>query len=472
MHYVFYDTETTGTSTQFDQILEFAAVLTDNSLRELDRFSIRCRLLPHIIPSPRALRVTGVRPSRLGDASLPSHYEMMSRINDKLRDWSPALFLGYNSIPFDEELLRQAFFQTLLPCYLTNTDGNTRADILQLAHAVTMYAPDVLRIPTGPTGRPVYKLAPLAAHNGYSDHAAHEALGDVLATLHLARLMRDQAPDIWDAMTQTSSRQLSTTYLDRHPMVSFSEAIYNKHSSWLVTRCGEHPTRRGQFAVFDLAFDPELYVTRSVDDLVRVLNSKKKETRAIRSLAANKQPILMPEDMAPPGTAALELDRAERQRRVEIIRAHPDFRTRVGQALAERFETEAPSAYVEQRIYDDFPNDRDTALLARFHQVPWTQRIAIATQFEDRRLTELARRLIYFEHPELLSTAAIDDLDNWLADRIHGEGDNHPWTTVPKAMQDTDALLQDADGDDAGLLTEVKQFLLDIADRITTAVDR
>ena len=39
-------------------------------------------------------------------------------------------------------------------------------------------------------------------------------------------------------------------------------------------------------------------------------------------------------------------------------------------------------------------------------------------------------------------------------------------------MQDTDALLQDADGDDAGLLTEVKQFLLDIADRITTAVDR
>lgn len=44
MPYVFYDTETTGTKTAFDQILQFAAIRTDDDLCELDRFNIRCRL--------------------------------------------------------------------------------------------------------------------------------------------------------------------------------------------------------------------------------------------------------------------------------------------------------------------------------------------------------------------------------------------------------------------------------------------
>ena len=62
--YVFYDTETTGTLTSFDQILQFGAIKTDDELNELDRFETRCRLLPHVVPSPGAMRVTGVTPSR------------------------------------------------------------------------------------------------------------------------------------------------------------------------------------------------------------------------------------------------------------------------------------------------------------------------------------------------------------------------------------------------------------------------
>jgi len=35
MGFVFYDTETTGTNTAFDQILQFAAVRTDDDLGEV-----------------------------------------------------------------------------------------------------------------------------------------------------------------------------------------------------------------------------------------------------------------------------------------------------------------------------------------------------------------------------------------------------------------------------------------------------
>jgi exodeoxyribonuclease-1 len=71
MNFVFYDTETTGTDTTFDQILQFAAILTDANLNELDRFETRCRLLPHVIPAPGALLATRVSPAMLTEPALP-----------------------------------------------------------------------------------------------------------------------------------------------------------------------------------------------------------------------------------------------------------------------------------------------------------------------------------------------------------------------------------------------------------------
>ena len=79
-NYVFYDLETSGLSKQFDQILQFGAILTDGELKEIDRLEVRCRLQTHIIPSPRALQVTRVSPSSLTDESLPTHYQAIRTI--------------------------------------------------------------------------------------------------------------------------------------------------------------------------------------------------------------------------------------------------------------------------------------------------------------------------------------------------------------------------------------------------------
>lgn len=67
MAFVFYHTETTGVVAAFDQILQFAAIKTDDNLNELDRLDIRCRMMPHIVPSLGALRVTGLTPAMLTD---------------------------------------------------------------------------------------------------------------------------------------------------------------------------------------------------------------------------------------------------------------------------------------------------------------------------------------------------------------------------------------------------------------------
>ncbi|MDU8914085.1 exonuclease domain-containing protein [Aestuariicoccus sp. MJ-SS9] len=75
MPYVFYDTETTGTDTTFDQILQFAAIRTDEDLNELDRFETRRRLLPHVVPAPGALLATRVTTMMLTGPSLPTQHD-------------------------------------------------------------------------------------------------------------------------------------------------------------------------------------------------------------------------------------------------------------------------------------------------------------------------------------------------------------------------------------------------------------
>ncbi len=103
MTFVFYDLETTGTSPAFDQPFQFAAIRTDDDFNEIKRVNLRCRLAPHILPSPHALIVTGVTPDQLTDPSLPDAFTFTQTIAELIHRWAPATWFGYNTIKFDEE---------------------------------------------------------------------------------------------------------------------------------------------------------------------------------------------------------------------------------------------------------------------------------------------------------------------------------------------------------------------------------
>ena len=177
MGYVFFDTETTGLDAAFDQIVHFAAVRTDHDLNELGRFELRSRLQPHVVPHPGALRANGLPIARLNDAGLPSHYAMVCEIRRRLIAWSPSIFVGFNSIGFDEYMLRQGLFQSLWPAYLTSQHQNGRADAYGLVQTACALSPGSLIVPTKPDGRPCFKLDQLAPANGVA-HAGAVQHGD------------------------------------------------------------------------------------------------------------------------------------------------------------------------------------------------------------------------------------------------------------------------------------------------------
>jgi exodeoxyribonuclease-1 len=155
--------------------------------------------MPHVVPSPKALHVNGITLDEANSTTRPSHYSMVCKIAETLASWCSAPFLGFNSIGFDEEFLRQAFYQCLHRVFLTNTNGNARADVLNLMRAATTLHPTAIHPGVEIDGRLSHRLGALAAANGIAQGKAHDAEADVDAMLGLCRLVRDGAPGLWSA---------------------------------------------------------------------------------------------------------------------------------------------------------------------------------------------------------------------------------------------------------------------------------
>ncbi|MBR0967005.1 exodeoxyribonuclease I [Bradyrhizobium diazoefficiens] len=456
MAFVFYDTETTGTDTAFDQILQFAAIRTDPELNEIDHFDIRCRLLPHIVPSPEAMSVTRIAASQLSDTSLCTHYDMACRIRDKLLAWSPALFIGYNSLAFDEHLLRQTFYKSLHPPYLTNTNGNSRSDALRMVRAAYLFAPGALKWPIDETGQPIFKLERMARLNGFTGGPAHEATNDVKAAIFLCRLLIARAPDLWSAFMQFSQKASVNDYALAEPIYCLSDFYAGASYSWIVTTLGPNPENNSELYVYDLSVEPESLIDLPEADLAQRLNLP---VIPVRRLRTNACPVIMPVEVAPAIATGIQLGTDELNRRAEFLSCRTDLRERLMKAFAAGREELPPSQHFERQIYDGFFPREDEELMERFHGLPWENRPGIIQTFADRRLRQIGRRLLYLERPDLLGHALRTEFDRAVALRIMANDTERPWLTLPKALATIDAMLPNAPADEAAFLSDHRDYL-------------
>lgn len=451
MAFVFYDIESTGADRSFDQILQFAAVLTDDDLNVVDAFEIRSRLLPHIVPSPGAMLVTGVRFEQLFDPTLPSHFEMCRRIHEVMSTWSPATVVGYNSISFDEEMLRRAFYASLLPIYLTNTGGNSRLDILPLMIATHAFSPDGLQWPVNEKGRVSFKLDRLAPANGFDHRDAHDALADVHATIHLARLVRRQAPVIWGSAMDYRTKALATEYVEDRSVFVATLLRFGQCVPSLVTTLGINPANSSELFTLDLRQDPALLAAMSIEELAAHIKTK---PRPVSSLKLNACPLFLPLEVAGPKAPGYEIGLDEIDRRAEQVRADEPLRTRLIDAMTSSRTPFPESPHLEEQIYGGFYSPADQYLVDEFHNAEWPQRLEISRQFADRRLRGLSRRLIYFDAPHVMSDRMQSDYARAIAARIHARNEATRWVTLDEAIEDGEKMLPDLAPDDQLRLDE------------------
>ena len=424
MPFIFYDTETTGLSAAFDQVVQFAAIVTDDNLNEVERFEARSMLRPHIVPSLEAMEITGIGIETLTDPKLPTAYELAIKLADLFEHWGPAVFIGHNTIGFDEDFLRQLFYQSLLPVYVTNTRGNSRADTLLMIQAFAAVHGDKFEIPVNERGRQVFKLEHLAIANGFGAFRAHDALADVEATVFLAQLMRRIDEALFDRLVSLGCRpnaELKAMAAVGFGLPTRAGGVQRLvHLGGLVTDPGQH----ARVVSVDLSVPLDAVTEIDFDKAEALAAFKFEGRRVFRKVAVNRQPMLISVENGGAWTVPGAPEALGR------MRADNAFLRHLNGFLARTAVVYEASEHVEENIYQGFPSRSDEALLSEFHRANWQDRFPLLSALEDQRYRQLGQRLIAEHCPAALPVSVRDRYSSWVAERRKWQG-GVPWTTEP-----------------------------------------
>ena len=419
MPFAFYDLETSGTDPAYDQPLQFAAIRTDDQLEPLEEFNIRCQLSPHLLPAPEALAVTGTTPADLSDPARQTFFEFTGAIAELITRWGPCTWTGYNSISFDEEMLRHALYQNLHPSpYRTQMDGNDRMDVMTLLYSVWVLAQDALTWAIDENGRNSFKLGLMAQANGFTKHDFHDALGDVRAMIEIARAIRDEAPDVWNrSLRNRSKRSVNEMLHSGRPLRLIERIGASPPYSVIGAFAGRNPENRNAVAFLDLErCDPADLATADDEEIATALESN---PRKLLTVSANKFPSLFELEVVGPVVA-------ERANRLANM---AELKDRIGAAMANRFSDKVRSPHVEEQLYSRFYSESDRILLESFQQSSWRERFGMLNRLADPRLRKLGLRLVYLYRPDLLDPDLAQRSTAAMRNRWHAVADDAKWTT-------------------------------------------
>ena len=438
-NFVFYDFETSSSNKYWGQIIQIGAVLTNDNLDELDRFDARCRLSPGIIPEAMALIVNKTSPTILKKTNL-SHYEMIRQFVEKLQSWGKATFIGFNSIEFDEEFLRCTLFQTLEYPYITSTNGNTRGDILSLARAANLYYPNTLKNSVNDKGNDVYKLDQMAPLNGIDHGNAHSAIGDVIATIGIAKLISKKASNVWKASLLTLDKNKSLELIQKEQLFCTNEYFYGRSRPFVQTFVCQHPQYQWPLC-FDLKHDPEPFLDMPLSELKI---SMKKQPKFIRTVRHNKHPVIMNPSYGDKFDEYRLIGKQKLEERAKMIKNNKKFAEKV--ISIKRSEVEEKEQiksqedlYNEESIYAKFTSPEDNKIMPEFHRVDWDRKLNVISKFKDERLKYFGKKLIYMEKPDLLSKSDYNLIHKDISKKLLSTN-NENWNTIPRTYSEIDTL--------------------------------
>jgi len=232
--YLFYDLETTGLNVAFDQILQFSAIHTDIELNEIERHTIKLQLRPDVIFSPLAM-ITNRIP--IGDAmSGICEFEAVRQIHNLLNK-PGTISLGYNTLGFDDDILRFSFHRNLLPPYTHQYEnGCYRMDLLPMAVIYRLYKQEILKWPEL-DGKPSLKLEHLNSANQLATGQAHDALVDVNATVELARRFF-QEKEMWKYLCGHFAKETDRIRIEKLPTAFQSPAGVHRYGLMTASEFG------------------------------------------------------------------------------------------------------------------------------------------------------------------------------------------------------------------------------------------
>ena len=469
MNLVIWDIESSSANTNFGSIIEIGGILLDQNFKEKDRFNLRCRLPEGEIPQAMALIVNKTSVDLLTKANL-SHYQMLNEVEKIFKKWSPAIFLGWSNIGFDDEMIRKEFFRGIRYPYLTNSAPNKRHDGLNIARGAYAIDSSILKTEINKKGNAVMKLESLARNNGFESSGAHSAIFDAELTTKILGLIKKKQPQTWDAFLKTGNRDDTETIIKKENIITLNEYFYGKSRLYLCAPLHPnaciHPIYKWGQAV-DLRVDVKPLLNLSISDLKVEM---KKTPKFLRTIRSNKAPIILDASYGMKVEPYNAIDSAIIKERAKLVKNNEKFAQNILNALREIAEekqqtTTQEDITAEESIYTKFTSQKDTLLFAKWHEALWKDKLTMLDKFEDKRLVDFGKKIIYQESPETLPVSIFKKIKRRIAERILSDK-KEKWWTCKEFYNECDNLREkytnEKDEEKLKFLDEINDFVMSV----------
>lgn len=452
--YLFYDIETTGLNKTFDQVLHFAAIRTDLAFKEIERYELKIKLNPDVIPSPYAMITHQMKLSEIAKGI--SEYDAIKQIHQWINT-PGTISLGYNTLGFDDEFLRFSFYRNLLPPY-THQFANQcyRMDIYPMTVMYYLFKNQALKWPKN-NGRVSLKLERLNAENEFVTGRAHHAMVDVEATLELAKKF-SQEKEMWNYLTgyfikKTDEERLRQLASDDALMVLGKFGTEKLFQS-IVLSLGEHYHYKNQLMWLRLDEKDFRGLTKeNILENIFVLPKKLGEPGFLLPLKERFLEHLTPERLA--------LAKSNKQ----FLFEHPGIFQFIADHHRHYKHPVIANADIESALYiNGFWSTEDEMLCKKFHLATPQQKINLLETMQNKNLQLLALRLLGKHFKKELPPALLNTFESYLTQEAIIDFKGEKRMTRALALQQIAELMQTHanDPEKITLLNDLKNYLTEV----------
>lgn len=399
--FYFYDLETSGFNPREARIMQFAGQRTDMNLEPLgEPHNYLIRMTDDVLPDPDAVLITGITPQQtLADGI--SEAQFLKNFYNEIAV-SGTIFTGFNTIRFDDEFMRYLHYRNFYDPYEWQWQENrSRWDLLDLVRMVRALRPEGMQWPVDSKGKPTNRLELLTSANKLDHKNAHDALGDVQASLAIARLLRDLQPKLFDYLLKMRDKKaVAKLVTGNQPFVYTSGKYPSEYEKTTVVGVlAENPQRPGAILVFDLRYDPNKFVDLSSQVLAEAWRKRQDEPSLrlpVKTLAFNRCPAIAPLSVLDPAsekrirlTAALAEDNFHKLQEVQN-KLVPKVLEAL-ETLNEQQQTRLLSDEneVDAQLYEGFFDGGDKVKMSAVRAASVEELATISSSFDDNRLNAL-----------------------------------------------------------------------------------
>lgn len=462
-----YDLETSGVSPRGDRVMQFAGQRTTIDLQPVgEPVNMLIRLSDDILPAPDAVLLTGITPQQTV-ADGVTEAEFLQQFRDEVAT-PGTVFVGFNSIRFDDEFMRFLHYRNFYDPYTWQwQDGRSRWDLLDVTRMTRALRPDGIKWPVV-DGKPGNRLELLTKANGIAHDDAHDALGDVRASIALADLIRTKQPKLFQWLFEHRDKSSVAELVDAGEPIVYSSGKYDAamEKTTVVSKLASHPNKQGAL-VYDLRHDPTPFLQMSPKELAeRWQWTRDVDAPArlpIKTMQYNRCPAVAPISVLDETSRKrIALDMQQITAHLKVLRKNHDFTERVMEALKlldiqQEKRQAAGNHDADVSLYDGFLDTHDANLLGVVRAAePEELGDELASTFHDRRMRELLPRYKARNFP---SSMTDEERAAWESHRHHSLIDGGTKSRLAVYMHRLAALADTVtDSDKRYLLEELQLY--------------